>query len=77
MRKSGKELWFWCGYFLYVFKVWMHGVFVNRPPKGMKMAKHLITYGIDDADGNHIEYHEGTFWEFVKWIVTHESLDNL
>lgn len=73
---SKNELRFRWEYFWYVFGVWMRGVLRARPPKGMKVKKHLITYGIV-IDGIQVESCEGTFWEFVKWIITHESFDNL
>lgn len=68
---SKNDLKFRWDYFWYVFGVWMHGVLTHRPPKGMVVEKHLITYGIV-VDGIQTESCEGTIWEFVKWIVTHE-----
>lgn len=71
-----KELKLRIGCFWYVFKSWMYGVLTCKAPKGMEVQKHLITYGIV-VDGIQIERHEGTFVEFVKWIVTHESFYSL
>lgn len=68
MRKS--DLKFRWDYFWYVFGVWMRGVLTCKVPKGMVLG---ITYGVDDENREHIEYHKGTLWEFVKWIVTHEQ----
>lgn len=73
---SKNELKFRIGYFWYVFKTWMHGELMHKTPKGMKVEKHLITYGIT-VDGIQVEAHEGTFREFLKWIITHDSFDNL
>ena len=29
------------------------------------------------ADNERVEWHVGSFWQFIKWIVTHETFDNL
>lgn len=72
---SKTELKFRIEYFWYVFRVWLRGA-LKRKPKGVKVKKHLVTYGVI-VDGVQIEDHKGTFWEFLKWIVTHDSFDNL
>lgn len=73
---SRKELKFRCKYFWYVFRVWLYDVLTYKTPKERILEKHLITYGFYVED-RLVEYHEGTLWEFVKWIITHESFDNL
>ncbi len=74
MFMSKDELKFRWRYFWYVFKVWVHGV-LNPPPtpKEMKLEKRLISYGLE-VDGVRTEYHLGTFWDFTKWIITHEKI---
>ncbi len=70
---SKNELLFRWRYFWYVFKVWVHGMLTHKTPKGMVLEKSLVTYGLMEDDVL-VEYHEGTLWEFVKWIVTHEKI---
>lgn len=69
---SKNELKFRLEYFWYVFKVWLRDELTYKAPKGMKIKKHLITYGIV-VDGIQVESHEGTFGQFLKWIITHDS----
>ena len=73
---SKNDLKFRWGYFKYVFTTWLHELVTCRIPKGMVLEKLLITYGVY-AEDRLVEYHEGTFLDFVKWLVTHESFDNL
>jgi len=74
MFMSKNELVFRWRYFWYVFKIWVHGALTAPTPiKGMKLEKRLISYGLVE-DGVQKEYHEGTFWEFTKWIITHERI---
>lgn len=73
---SKNELKFRIGYFWHVFKVWLRGVIMHRTPKGMRVKKHLITYGIV-VDEIQVESQEGTIWDFLKWIIAHDSFDKL
>lgn len=70
---SKNELKFRCRYFWTGLKMWVHEVLTYKPPAGTALAKRKILYGLT-VDGVWVEIHEGTFWEFVKWIVTHERI---
>jgi hypothetical protein len=33
----------------------------------------VLRWDLEPPEGTK-EYHEGTFWQFVKWLVTHEKI---
>lgn len=65
---SRGELKFRWNYFLRTLKLWAsHGGPFCRDPLSWDLW----------ADEVRVEYHVGTFGQFVKWIITHETFDNL
>ena len=72
---SMKELIFRVRWLWSAFWDWIYNVVTYRPPKGYGF-KRIISWTLY-RDDETIEHYEGTFWEFVKWIFTYETFDNL
>lgn len=65
---SIEELKFRCRYFCGAFKEWMSN--------GAIFCKKSLYWNLT-VDGKIVEEHVGSFIQFLKWIVTHETFDNL
>ena len=62
------ELKFRWHYFWNTFKTWISN--------GAILCKDPLYWDLW-ADDERVEWHVGSFWQFIKWIVTHETFDNL
>ena len=67
------ELQFRCNFFWDVLKMYIQDMRTFKAPIGYR-CKRIVSWNITE-DNYQIEQCQGTFLEFVKWLVTHESFE--